>query len=328
MTSTLILPPSFFNRADLIAVRWDCLQPSWHQRLSYHHLSSTRAGHTATRWECCNQHSINAYPTTIFLQPEPATPLPGRIVCNQHGINTYPTTIFLQPEPATLLRGRRVCNQHGINAYPATIFFNQNRSHRCQVGLFATSMASTLILPPSFFNQNLPHRYQVGVVCNQHGINAYPTTIFLQPEQATPLPGGSVCNQHGINAYPATIFFNQNRSHRYQVGLFATSMASMLIPLHRLSSTRTTQHGINAYPTTIFFNQSRPHRYQVGVLYICNHLGIGTHAYVSPAGAHLIATRYFGQFDLQQNMLRHLFHPHLSTRAKNTYGTLFRPNAT
>jgi hypothetical protein len=144
------------------------------------------------------------------------------------------------------------------------------------------------------------------------------------------LSGRRVCNQHGINAYPTTIFFNLSRPHRYQVDVFATNMASTLIPppsFFNQNLPHRYQMGLFAtimastpYPTTIFFNQSRPHRYQVGVLYICNHLGIGTHAYVSPAGAYLSTTVLQGTlFSLicNKTCITAYSTPILSTRAEN-----------
>jgi hypothetical protein len=94
-----------------------------------------------------------------------------------------------------------------MNAYPTTIFFNQSRPHRYQVGVFATSMASTLLPQPSFFNQSRPHRYQVVLFATS------PTSIFLQPEPkpTISLSGRRVFDQPGINA---TIFLLPERPHR------------------------------------------------------------------------------------------------------------------
>jgi hypothetical protein len=97
----------FFNQSRPHRYQVGVFATIMHQRLSYHQLSSNRAGHIATRWEC--------------LQPAWHQRL------SHHHL--------LQPEPTTPLSGRRVCNQHGINAYPTTIFFNQSRPHRYQVGV-------------------------------------------------------------------------------------------------------------------------------------------------------------------------------------------------
>jgi hypothetical protein len=150
---------------------------------------------------------------------------------------------------------QRICNQHGINAYPTTIFFNQSRPHRYQVGVFSTSLASTLSSPLSS-STRAAHTATRWDFCNRHGINAYPTTIILQPEPATSLPGWIVCNQHGIHAY-----LSSTRAGHITTrwDCFCTSLVSMLI-----------------LPPS-FLNQSRPHRYQVGFLQPAWHQRLSYH---------------------------------------------------